>query len=52
VTSALAGGLATVAGAALIALALPSFARYRTGSPPPAPAAAAAGEPAAVTVQQ
>ncbi len=52
VTSALAGGLATVAGAALIALALPSFARYRTASPPAAAAAATAAGAAAATVQQ
>jgi MFS family permease len=38
--SALAGGLVTIAGAAVIALAMPSFTRYRREPvPPPAPAA-------------
>ncbi len=33
VISALSGGLATIAGAVLIGLALPAFSRYRAGSP-------------------
>ena len=54
VASALAGGLATVAGAAMIALALPSFIRYRSGQPEePAASAGPAVAPAAAptTVQ-
>ncbi len=50
VTSALAGGLVTVAGAALIALALPAFTRYRSGHAGDAAAALPAAAPA--TVQQ
>ena len=37
--SALSGGLATIAGAAVIGLALPAFARYRNGATPAGPAA-------------
>jgi MFS family permease len=43
VISALSGGIATVAGTVVIALAVPAFTRYRTGSAPPH---RGAGEPA------
>jgi hypothetical protein len=49
VVSALAGGLVTIAGAAVIALALPAFTRYRRQPAEPADdgvRAAAAAEPA------
>ncbi len=45
VISALAGGLVTVAGTLVIALALPAFARYRTDAGGPAAGPASAGGP-------